>query len=174
MIKETQVARYSPKTNLLEQNSHRYAVDESSAPNLFRDIYTYSEVPKITFDYFTVPISMPENIYITDTTFRDGQQAVEPYTEEQVKDIFTMLSRLSGENGIIRQTEFFVYGKKDVSALEACRDLGLKFPEITTWIRANKADLKKVKALGIKETGILTSVSDYFYYLFNFFRVTFS
>ena len=40
-------------------------------------------------------------------------------------------------------------------------DLGLQFPEITTWIRANRQDFKMVKDLGIKETGILMSCSDY-------------
>jgi isopropylmalate/homocitrate/citramalate synthase len=72
-----------------------------------------------------------------------------------------LLSRLGGPKGIIRQTEFFIYSKKDIKALEACRDLGLQFPEITTWIRANREDFKLVKSLNIKETGILVSASDY-------------
>ena len=40
-------------------------------------------------------------------------------------------------------------------------ELNLKFPEITTWIRASKKDFQLVKDLGIKETGILVSCSDY-------------
>ena len=40
-------------------------------------------------------------------------------------------------------------------------ELGYTFPEITTWIRASKEDFKMVKDLGIKETGILVSCSDY-------------
>ena len=39
--------------------------------------------------------------------------------------------------------------------------MGLKFPEITTWIRASKEDFKLVRDLGIRETGILVSCSDY-------------
>ena len=39
--------------------------------------------------------------------------------------------------------------------------MDLKFPEITSWIRASKEDFKLVKDLGIKETGILVSCSDY-------------
>ena len=39
--------------------------------------------------------------------------------------------------------------------------LGLRFPEITSWIRASKEDFKLVRNLGIKETGILVSCSDY-------------
>ena len=36
-----------------------------------------------------------------------------------------------------------------------------KFPEVTSWIRANKKDFELVKDLGMKETGILVSCSDY-------------
>ena len=72
-----------------------------------------------------------------------------------------MLSKLSGPNGIIRQTEFFTYSDRDKEAIRACQDLGLKFPQITTWIRAKKEDFKIVKEMGVKETGILTSCSDY-------------
>ena len=104
---------------------------------------------------------MPAEITITDTTFRDGQQAMEPYTVQQIVDLFKLLSRLSGPKGVVRQTEFFVYSKKDREALDRCRELGLKFPEITTWIRASKEDFKLVADLGIRETGMLTSCSDY-------------
>ena len=104
---------------------------------------------------------MPKEIWITDTTFRDGQQSREPYTVEQIVDIYEMMSRLSGPNGKIRQTEFFVYSDRDRRAIEKCRELGLEFPEITTWIRAKKEDFKLVHDIGVKETGILVSCSDY-------------
>lgn len=42
---------------------------------------------------------------------------------------------------------------------------GYDFPEVTSWIRANKKDFKLVKDMGIKETGILMSCSDY--HIFN-------
>ena len=38
---------------------------------------------------------------------------------------------------------------------------GYQFPEVTSWIRANKKDFELVKELGMKETGILVSCSDY-------------
>ena len=104
---------------------------------------------------------MPKDIWITDTTFRDGQQSRAPYTPNQIVDIYKMLSKLGGENGIIRQSEFFVYTQKDRKALEDCLALGYKFPEITTWIRAKKEDFELVKNIGIRETGILVSCSDY-------------
>ncbi|MBE6622790.1 MAG: 2-isopropylmalate synthase [Ruminococcaceae bacterium] len=151
----------SKKTNLLEQKSYKYSLQDIPEPNLYRDIYSYSEVPKVAFNHRRTPINMPEKIWITDTTMRDGQQSVEPYTVEQIVQLYKYLSKLGGPNGIIRQTEFFIYSKKDREALEKCRELGLKFPEITTWIRANREDFKLVRDMGIKETGILVSCSDY-------------
>ncbi len=151
----------SDKTNLLEQKSYRYQLQDVAEPNLYREVYPYDEVPKMTFNHRRVPINMPKEIWITDTSMRDGQQSVEPYTVEQIVHLYKLLSRLGGPKGIIRQTEFFIYSKKDIEALEACRALGLKFPEITTWIRANREDFKLVKSLNIKETGILVSASDY-------------
>ena len=38
---------------------------------------------------------------------------------------------------------------------------GYKFPEVTSWIRASKKDFELVKDIGMKETGILVSCSDY-------------
>lgn len=151
----------SPKTNLLEENNYKYSLQNVTEPVLYRDVYSYEEVPKVPFNQRRVPMSMPEEIWITDTSFRDGQQSVNPYTVEQIVDLFKLMSKLGGPYGIIRQTEFFIYSQKDREALEKCRELGLKFPEITTWIRATKEDFKKVKELGIRETGILVSCSDY-------------
>jgi isopropylmalate/homocitrate/citramalate synthase len=151
----------SNKTNLLEQKLYRYQLQDVAEPNLYREIFPYDEIPKMTFNHRRVPINMPKEIWITDTSMRDGQQSVEPYTVKQIVDLYRLLSRLGGPKGIIRQTEFFIYSKKDIEAMEACRDLGLEFPEITTWIRANREDFKLVKSLNIKETGILVSCSDY-------------
>ncbi len=151
----------SNKTNLLEQKSYKYSLQDVAEPNLQRDIYSYGTIPKIAFNHRRVPMNMPEEIWITDTSLRDGQQSVEPYSVDQIVNIYKLLSKLGGPYGIIRQTEFFVYSKKDREALEKCMSLDLKFPEITSWIRASKEDFKLVRDLGIKETGILVSCSDY-------------
>ena len=151
----------SKKTNLLEEKYYKYELQDVAEPNLFRNIYEYSTIPKVHFNHLRVPMSMPEDIWITDTSFRDGQQSMYPYTVEQIVDLFKLLSKLGGPYGIIRQSEFFIYNNKDREAVQRCQDLGLKFPEITTWIRATKEDFKLVKDLGIKETGILVSCSDY-------------
>lgn len=151
----------SNKTNLLESNIYKYSLQDVAEPNLYREVYSYDDVPRVAFNHRRVPMGMPKDIWITDTSFRDGQQSVEPYTVKQIVDLFKLLSKLSGPYGIVRQSEFFVYSKKDRDALAKCQELGLRFPEITTWIRASKQDFKLVKDLGVRETGILVSCSDY-------------
>ena len=151
----------SDKTNLLEQTDYRYPLQDVSEPNLYREVYSYDDVPRVAFNHRRVPIGMPEEIWITDTSFRDGQQSVEPYTVEQIVELFKLMSRLGGPYGRIRQSEFFVYSQKDRKAIEKCKELNLRFPEITTWIRATKKDFQLVKDLEIEETGILVSCSDY-------------
>ena len=148
-------------TNLLEQSQYKYSLQDVDEPNLYREIYPYDEVPKVAFNHRRVPLCVPEEIWITDTTFRDGQQSRAPYTADQIVDMYKMLHRLGGPKGIIRQSEFFVYTKKDREAMLRCMDLGYEFPEVTTWIRAKKEDFMLVRDLGIKETGILVSCSDY-------------
>lgn len=149
------------KTNLLEEKTYNYNLQNVKEPQLYREIFDYDNVPKIVFNNRFVPQAMPENIWITDTTFRDGQQSTSPFTVKQIVDLFKLMARLGGKNGIIRQSEFFLYSEKDRQAARACMDLGLKFPEVTSWIRANKKDFELVKEMGIKETGILVSCSDY-------------
>jgi len=149
------------KSNLLEQDPYKYSLQDVAEPVLYRDIFPYAEVPKIPFNHRRVPMGMPEEVWMTDTTFRDGQQSRAPYTTEQIVHLYKLLSRLGGPKGLVRQTEFFVYSEKDRKALEACMALGLRYPEPTTWIRASKSDFQLVKDIGIKETGILVSCSDY-------------
>ncbi len=151
----------NPHSNLIEQSQYKYSLQDVDSPNLYRDIYPYDEIPKVAFNHRHVPIDMPSDIWITDTTFRDGQQSRAPYTVKQIVDLYKMLHRLGGKKGIIRQSEFFVYTKKDKESLLKCMELGYEFPEITTWIRARKEDFNLVSDLGIKETGILVSCSDY-------------
>ncbi len=139
----------------------KYPLIDTEEPNLEREMFPYSEIPKTVFDGEYVDAKPASEIWITDTTFRDGQQARPPYTVEQISKLFDLIHKLSGPNGIIRQSEFFIYSEKDREALEEVRNKGYKFPEVTSWIRANPADFELVKKVGIKETGMLTSISDY-------------
>lgn len=143
----------------------RYSLQDVSEPNLQRKVFPYEEVCRIDFDHKLIPISPAKEFYVTDTTFRDGQQARPPFTVEQIVSLFDLLHRLSGPNGVIRQTELFLYSDRDKKALESCLQKGYRYPEVTGWIRADKKDLKLVKEMGLKETGILTSVSDYHIFL---------
>ncbi|UCF72535.1 MAG: histone-lysine N-methyltransferase [Deltaproteobacteria bacterium] len=139
----------------------RYELRDLGEPNLYRDIFPYTEVPRIDFDHKILPISPADRMFITDTTFRDGQQSRPPYTSKQILDLYDLLHKLGGHKGIIRQCEFFLYGAKDKEAIGLCKERGYRYPEITGWIRAKAEDLKLLKDMGLTETGILTSVSDY-------------
>ncbi|MBN1255168.1 MAG: histone-lysine N-methyltransferase [Deltaproteobacteria bacterium] len=143
----------------------RFQLQDVGEPNLFRDVFPYEEVCRVEFDHRVELIDPPEEIFITDTTFRDGQQARPPYTVQQIVDLYDMLHRLGGPNGVIRQTEFFLYSDRDKEAVQHCFAKGYRYPEVTGWIRANKDDFKLVREMGLKETGILTSVSDYHIFL---------
>ena len=157
--------KYNTRRRTLEQDEYIYELQDVQKPNLYEDIFPYTEIPKITFNHRLVPMNPPEEIWVTDTTFRDGQQSRAPFTVEQSVRLYKLLSRLGGPNGVIKQTEFFLYTKRDREVVDKCRELGLKFPEITAWIRARKEDFKLVKEMHLKETGILTSCSDYHIFL---------
>ncbi len=151
----------NPHNNLLQLEEYLYPLVDVEQPNVFRNLFPYDEIPKIAFNDRIVPHNFPEEIWITDTTFRDGQQSRAPYTTEQIVTIYDYLHKLGGPKGIVRQSEFFLYSKKDRDAVYKCMERGYKFPEVTSWIRASKKDFELVKEIGMKETGILVSCSDY-------------
>jgi len=140
-------------------------VADVAEPNLYREMFPYTEFPLVKFEKRGVPYEIPEQIWVTDTTFRDGQQARPPYTPEQVLKIYDLLHKIDGDTGLIRQCEFFLYSDRDRKAVELCKQRGYKYPEITGWIRAVAEDFRLVKQMGLAETGILTSVSDYHIFL---------
>ncbi|UCC21881.1 MAG: 2-isopropylmalate synthase [Planctomycetota bacterium] len=151
----------------------KHHLTDATEPNLLEDTFPYELPPLIRLEGTAVeyidgePVEFDfgavkdRDILISDTTFRDGQQARPPYTIEQMVHIYDLMSRLSGPNGVIRQSEFFLYTKNDRETLDRCRALGHKYPECTGWIRAFKGDFRLVKEVGLRETGILTSCSDY-------------
>ena len=138
---ENRKVKFDSHTNLLQLEEHMYPLVDVKTPNVFHNLFPYEEVPKIAFNDRIVPHHMPDEIWITDTTFRDGQQSRAPYTTEQIVRIYDYMHRLGGPKGKIRQC--------------------YEFPEITSWIRASKKDFELVRDMGLKETGILVSCSDY-------------
>jgi isopropylmalate/homocitrate/citramalate synthase len=136
-------------------------ITSQAAPNLLRDDFPYTKVPPIRFEAEAVPQALPDRIWITDTTFRDGQQARAPYTLDQIVHLYDLLARLGGP--VIQQTELFAYTPLDREVIAACQQR--PGPEVTTWMRASLSDLKLVQQTGVKETGILASASDYHLFL---------
>jgi isopropylmalate/homocitrate/citramalate synthase len=146
---------------------------EVENPNLYEDIFDFDNVPAIKFDSkiyeeidgklveFDPNEAIKRELVVTDTTFRDGQQARPPYTVQQTVELFDLIAKLGGPNGVIRWSEFFLYSPKDREAVEKCLELGHEYPLVTGWIRPSKGEFKPVKELGLHETGMLTSCSDY-------------
>nr|HID59817.1 histone-lysine N-methyltransferase [Desulfobacterales bacterium] len=158
------MAKWDPNRRVLVHHHSKfweYRLQDIDEPNLQREVFPYDQISRIDFDFKIVTPNPADEFLITDTTFRDGQQARPPYTVEQILHIYDLLHRLGGPNGVIRQCEFFLYSKKDKEAVNKCMERGYRYPEITGWIRANTKDLALVKEMELRETGLLTSVSDY-------------
>lgn len=153
--------------NLLYQKhaSRPLTLDNRAEPELYRDVFPYSNISRIEFDdTFLIP-RPADPMFITDTTFRDGQQARPPYTVKQIARIYDLLHKLGGKSGLIQASEFFMYSAKDRKAIEVCRARGYRFPRVTGWIRANMDDLKIAHDMEFDEVGLLTSMSDYHIFL---------
>lgn len=145
--------------------SRPLTLDNRVEPELYRDVFPYTYVSRIEFDdTFLVP-RPADPMFITDTTFRDGQQARPPYTVKQIARIYDLLHKLGGKSGLIQASEFFMYSPKDRKAIEVCRSRGYRFPRVTGWIRANMDDLKIAHDMEFDEVGLLTSMSDYHIFL---------
>src|SRR5690242_13748420 len=119
---------------------------DPAAPNLLREDFPYTRIPPIRFEPEGVPLARPDQIWVTDTTFRDGQQARAPYSLDQIVHLYDLLAQLVGP--VIRQTELFAYTPLDREAIAACQQR--PGPEVTTWMRASLDDLRAVRATGVK------------------------
>ena len=142
-----------------------FCLESPETPELYRDLFPYSSICRSTFDDMIIVPKPAEEMRITDTTFRDGQQARPPYSVKQIARIFDLMQKLGGKTGLIHATEFFMYSEKDRKAIEVCRSRGYRFPRITGWIRAHIDDLKIARDMEFDEVGMLTSVSDYHIFL---------
>lgn len=127
-------------------------------PELFTDVFPEDSVPRIQ------GLRAPADVFVTETTHRDGQQGGTPFTADEAVRVYEIIDRVSGPSNAIRQAEFFVYARSDRTALERCVELyrsGKTRVEPTTWIRATAQDVKLIRDLGVSETGLLASASDY-------------
>ena len=119
------------------------------------------DFPKYAWD--ARPATLPPEAWTTETTHRDGQQGGVPLTPEQGLRIYDILCRFTRGSGAIRQAEFFVYSAADREMLRGAleRYRGGAPIEPTTWIRASVKDVELIRSLGVRETGMLASASDY-------------
>jgi len=153
----TLIHQYGPNRSL--------ALEHVDKPQLYRSIFPYTSICRTNFDGIQLSPRPLERMTITDTTFRDGQQARPPYSVRQIARMYDLLHKLGGRSGLISASEFFIYSGKDRKAIEVCRARGYRFPRVTAWIRANKEDLNLARSMEFDEVGMLTSVSDYHIFL---------
>ena len=78
---------------------------EPEKPQLYRELFPYTSICRTSFDEVLLAPRPAEQMRITDTTFRDGQQARPPYTVKQVAKMFDFLHRLGGKTGLITASE---------------------------------------------------------------------
>jgi 2-phosphinomethylmalic acid synthase len=134
---------------------------EPAQPDYFLETFPRDAFPR--YDWTERPATLPDEAWTTETTHRDGQQGGLPLTTEQSLTIYDLHCRFTGASGAIRQAEFFVYRPSDRAALEGAleRYRGGAPIEPTTWIRASAKDVALIGSLGVRETGMLASASDY-------------
>lgn len=130
-------------------------------PDYFQDQFPRESFP--SYGWSQRPSSFPAQVWTTETTHRDGQQGGLPLTTDQSLQIYDLLCRFTEKSGAIRQAEFFVYRKQDLDAFRTVRErFAAGAPiEPTTWIRATVKDVKLIQSLGVTESGLLASISDY-------------
>jgi len=123
--------------------------------NFFKDIYPFDSPPVLKTNK---PVG---DIWITDTTLRDGQQGWKTFSVEESLKIYEVLSGLGGRDGVIRTTELFLYTKKDKEVVRRIKGLGFDYPKPTGWIRATMNDAALVLEEKLDEATVLCSISDY-------------
>ncbi|HEX4211725.1 MAG TPA: pyruvate carboxyltransferase [Candidatus Dormibacteraeota bacterium] len=136
-------------------------IRDPARPEYFEDAYPHEGFPR--WVWADGRPSLPEQAWTTETTHRDGQQGGLPLTVDQGVRIYELMCAFTGTSGALRQAEFFVYHPSDRAMLEAAveRYRGGAPVEPTTWIRASSKDVELIRSLGVAETGMLASASDY-------------
>lgn len=109
------------------------------------------------------PVTLPTDVWTTETTHRDGQQGGLPLTTAQSLRTYDLMCAFTSKSGAIRQAEFFIYRPADRDALAGALERWRNGAPIepTTWIRATVKDVQLIRTLGVRETGMLASISDY-------------
>src|SRR5438270_2118998 len=122
-------------------------IPDPASPEYFLDSFPRDDFPR--YAWTERPATLPEAVWTTETTHRDGQQGGLPLTTEQSLTIYDILCRFTRDSGAIRQAEFFVYRSSDRAALEGALERYRSGAPIepTTWIRATAKDVKLITSL---------------------------
>ncbi|MFK7603237.1 pyruvate carboxyltransferase [Deinococcus sp. SM5_A1] len=140
-----------------------FSVADVPEANLFPQAFPAESFPQFVWEEGQRPATLPAQAWTTETTHRDGQQGGLPLTEADGLAIYDLMGAFTRQSGALRQAEFFVYRPADRAMLEGAleRWRGGHPVEPTTWIRATRKDAELVAGLGVAETGMLASASDY-------------
>ena len=113
-------------------------------------IRKYEDMPKVKLPH-------RGEVKISDSTIRDGSQMPGlVMTKKHRLKIYEYLHEMG-----IEKLECFLYNQRDKDVARSMLDKGYEFPEVTGWARAKREDIDIIlQTPGVKETGILMSVSD--------------
>ena len=138
---------YNNKSNLLEDTIYHYELQDVAEPELFREMFDYESIPKIAFNNRHVPINMPDEIWMTDTTFRDGQQSTSPFTVRQIVDLYKLMARLGGPKGLVRQSGVLYLFPKGQGGAQSLPGYGAEIP------RDHDVDPRRRQGLRARQRG---------------------
>ena len=85
--------RYDEISRTLQWDEHLFELLNPEKPEYYEEVFPEGSVPKTVFNHRHVPMRPPADIWITDTTFRDGQQAMPPFSTKQMVDIYKTAPR---------------------------------------------------------------------------------
>ena len=54
--------KLNERTHLLQEEPYSYQLQDVAEPNLMREFFEYTEIPKVSFNFRRSPYNMPENI----------------------------------------------------------------------------------------------------------------
>jgi isopropylmalate/homocitrate/citramalate synthase len=134
---------------------------EPAQPEYFTESFPRDTFP--AYAWTERPASLPQEVWTTETTHGDGRQGGLPLTTEQGLAIYNLHCHFTGASGAIRQAEFFVYQPSDRATLKGALERYQSGAPIEpmTLIRATAKDVALIRSLGVRETGMLASASDF-------------
>jgi isopropylmalate/homocitrate/citramalate synthase len=150
---------YNNRSNLFERREFFHPMLDVKEPNLYKALFGTDEPPKVAFNYRTVPVDMPDEIWLNDSTF--CEKHADEFSVSEIEYIYSCLHKAGGPKGKIKQTEFYINSENRRNALSRCLEKKYDFPEITARVGLSKKDFALAKNLGVKEVGISVGCSDY-------------